>query len=219
MNTRQIQRQPGTEMKISADSAAEFIEIWDGMFDDLVTQTPIKDAPHPVYTELTLTEKRIRLGNLGKGRATLTYKGLDPASFTGIGNGVDLPNGGNTAFPEIDKEVDTDVEEVPIQAHPNFAAMVEAAGTGEGKAWFNPESGLFEGFGPESGGGMAGIESYLVPKTVTTNHWYSRQQATLPVGVPADGGLRITLRSVRQGSIWRNTEVIREGTPNPLIYP
>lgn len=217
-NTGRIQRQIGTKVKISKDQSAEYTEIWAGMFDDLTRQTPTKDSPHPVFRELLLTEKEIVLEKLGRGKATLVYRGLDPAAFDGTGNGITLPDGGNSAFPEVDLEVDTDVEEVPIQAHPNFAALVAAAGAGKDKAYFNPESGLFEGFGPQSGGDLAGVESYLVPRVVTTRHWYSDNRANLPVGVAVSGGLRTTLRSTRQGRIWKNTEVIRAGNPNPLIY-
>lgn len=215
-----IQKQPGTELTVSKDSAATLTEIWDGMWADLVSQTPQKDAAHPDFPGLLFESKRITLGKLGRATATLTYKGLDPSIpyVPGTAGG----EGTYPELPEVDLEVDTEVEEVPIKAHPNFAALVAAAGTGKNKAWFDPDSGLFMGFGPDSGGDLAGVESYQVPRAIITRHFYSYQRATEPVGVSAsiDGisGLRISMRSTRQGRVWRNTEVVREGNPNPLIY-
>ncbi len=181
-------------------------------------QTPGKNHQHPIYFGLYLTTKEIVEEKLGSGKATLTYKGLDPSLGSG-GNGTETDDGGNTNFPEIDLEEDTDVEEVPIQAHPDFlSVLVPAAGTGEGQAAFDDKK-LFLGFGPQSGGNLAGVESYQVARRVTTRYWYSSSRSTLPVGTRVAGGLRTSLKSSRQGAVWKNSEVIRASDPNPLIYP
>lgn len=216
-HTGRIQKLPGSKLVISADQAATFTEMWGGQFDQLVTQTPGKDYPHPRFPNLLLYTKEIVEGKLGAGTATLTFKGLDPSLGSG-GNGVVIDDGGNTSYPEIDMEVDTDVEEIPIQAHPNFLGLVAAAGTGPSQTAFDSK-GLFLGFGPESGGDLAGTESYQVARTVETRHWYSSARSSLPVGVRVGSAFRISLRSSRQGSVWKNTEVLRYSNPNPLIYP
>lgn len=216
--TGRIQRLPKGGMVVGVDQAATLTEVWGGMYFQLIAQTPGKNHRHPQFPGLLLTTKDFKEGNLGKGEATLTYKGIDPSFNGGGGNGLPTDDGGSTSFPEVDLEDDTDVEEVPIQAHPNFSALVAAAGTGPGQAAFD-EKGLFLGFGPESGGDLAGAESYHVARRVVTRHWYSSARSSLPVGVRVPGGLRISMRSSRQGAVWKNTEVIRESNPNPLIYP
>lgn len=239
-STGRIQIQPGSELSISKDQAATYTEIWRGRFNDLINQTPLKDAPHPVYTELLLESKRIVRDKAGKGTAYLTYKGLDPARTT-PGTGIVDPND-ESNFPEVDLEVDTDMEEVPIQAHPRFKSHLIPASGGltsgdpgsenyeeipdpisgkkrpKAQAHLNPD-GTFAGFGIDSGGNLAGVESYLKPNTVTTRHFYSRSKSTAVVGQIVSGAMRISLRSVRQGKVWKNTEVFRSGTWNTNIYP
>jgi hypothetical protein len=231
--TGRIQIQPGSELSIGKDQAATYTEIWKGRYDDLVRQTPTKDAPHGTYTELLLESKRIVRDKSGKGTAYLIYKGLDPARG-GPGTVID-PND-ETNFPEVDLEIDTDVEEVPIQAHPRFvSSLIPAAG---GRTSSNPASqyyeeidgrpaarahfnddGTFAGFGIDATGNLAGVESYYVPRTLTTRHWYSRSKANENVGVIVGGQMRISIRSTRQGRVWKNTEVLRGGNWNSLIYP
>jgi hypothetical protein len=209
-NSGRCRLQPGAELVISQDQAATYTEVWVGPFATLVNDLPACKTPHPIFTTLSLDTKKTVLGKLGRGTATLVYKGVDPAL------GTDAT--GTPIMPEIDLEIDTDVEEAPIATHPNFSALVSAAGIGKSKAWFDPTSGKFEGFGPESGGGLAGVESYLVPRTVKTKYYYSSAQSTLPVGVMTGDGFRASMKSVRQGSVWKNTEVLRQVDANPLIY-
>jgi hypothetical protein len=217
--TGRIQRLPGRKITVDTQQAATLTEIWGGDFDQLTHQTPGKNHQHPVYWGLYLTTKEIVEEKLGTGKATLTYKGIDPSFWNG-GNGEETEDGGNEEFPEIDLEEDTDVEEIPIQAHPDFlSVLVPAAGSGEGQAAFDETTKLFLGFGPQSGGNLAGVESYQVARKVTTRYWYSTARATLPVGVRVPGGLRTSLKSSRQGAVWKNSEVIRASDPNPLIYP
>lgn len=216
--TGQVQLQPGTELDVGKDQAATLVEIWAGLWDDLLTQAPVKDAPHPSFPGLLFQSRKVTLGKMGMAQARLTYKGLDPRLAVNAA-GIPVDGEGNPEFPEVDLEEDTDVEEVPIRAHPDFAALVTAAGGYvQGKAAKDPKTGLFLGFGPESGGDLAGVESYLVGRTVVTRYWYSENKANLEVGVIVDGGLRMSVRSARQGVIWKNTEVVRYGNPNPLIY-
>lgn len=237
-STGRIQIQPGSELTITKDQAATYTEIWKGRYNDLVNQTPLKDAQHPIYTELLLESKRIVREKAGKGTAYLTYKGLDPARNT---PGVIVDPNDETYFPEVDLEIDTDMEEVPIQAHPRFRNLIQIAGgiTGTGQykqKTIDSDSGLerekaaahfddngnFIGFGIDALGGLAGVQSFLKPNTVTTRHWYTRSRAIAPVGQIIGGQMRISLRSVRQGKVWKNTEVLRDGGPggwNSNIYP
>jgi hypothetical protein len=222
-NTGNIFIQPGTALDVAVDQSATLTEVWKGEWQALVEQTPTKNAHHSYFTDLLLASKKIVLGRLGQATATLVYKGLDPSRDKNT-------QSTETGYPEVDKELSTDVTEFPIQTHPNFSSLVDAAGgaiidedgkwvsDGTGKAVFDDKTGEFICFGPQSGGDLAGVKSYYVPNKVETNHWYSDEQADRLVGEIVGGAMRVSLKSTRQGPVWKNSETLRYGTWNTLIY-
>jgi hypothetical protein len=215
--TGRIQEEPSDDgITVDKNAAATGSRVFTGLYADLVRQTPVVGDKHPDFPSLSVTRKAIKPTRNGRGRATVTYEGLDPA-VTPLDQDIETNPDGNLTTP--DESVDVETVEEPIETHPNFAALVAAAGTGPGQATFD-EQGLFKGFGPQSGGDLYGQQSYLKARTVTiTNSLATKKLDGNTAGtLTSDGQLITKLSSQRFGSVWRNSKEVKTGGWNPLIY-
>jgi hypothetical protein len=213
-----IQEALGSGVETGRNSEATAERIFTGLFNDLVRQTPKAGDSHPDFPGLTVDRKRITPLKGGRGEARIIYRGPDPALNFGQRDFDPETNPeGNITEPE--EEIETITTEEPIETHPNFAALVLAAGTGEGQATFD-EDGLFLGFGPNSGGGLAGVQSYFVRRTVTRTTVLARQKLNANEAATREaGGLVTKLNSTRTGKAWKNVKEVTSGSWNSLVYP
>jgi len=223
---RKIEEQTGGELVVNRDSSSECTEIFRGRYVDLVNQSPAKDSPHPLWPDLLLVTKRFSRGKLGLGTATLLYRGIDPSRSAGSSSGASTGQtvlgtdwqdlDAEEALPEVDLEYDTAVSQEPIATHPDIGDLIEAAGS-EGVKY--DEEGYFIKFTQKASGDLAGVQSYRVPRTVTTRtYWTDGAAAVAKVGIRVGSDLRLSLKSSRYGSKWRNVEVLESGPWNTLIY-
>jgi len=218
VKTRRIQEEPSdVALEVGRDSVALAERVFTGLYVDLVTQLPVVGDAHPEFPQLTVERKRIQRTKGGRGKATLYYTGPDPALGDGL-TGYEPDNEEqNITEPVI--TIDTEEVEVPIETHPDFSNLVSEAGEGEGQATFD-ENGLFLGFGPNSGGGLAGVQTYSTRLTVRTEEVLSLAPLNPNDVATLDGGAFVSrVSSQTTGTAWKNTRVTKEGlTWNPLIY-
>lgn len=145
----QIYRQPVGQMIVDKESVATARESYRGLYVQLVLQGPAIDSVHPDFPGLLVTKKTLQRDRSALGTLHVEYKGLDPA----FGEGLPDP------IYELDRSSAAD----PIDSHPDWVDIVDAAGGYDnvGKKVITDEDGVFRAFGINATGGFRGVQSYL----------------------------------------------------------
>jgi hypothetical protein len=220
----QIYRQADkSAMTVSKEGVARAVEEYHGLYADVVTQSPRLDDAHPDFPGLLLHTKSIsRRREIGI--CVCDYRGLDPASDS------DDPE----FLPPPVYTLDIGLSTEPISTHPNFAALVTAAGgQGEGKAIFDAD-GIFVGFGKDSGASLVGVSQFLDATATWTVTTVQKGQPTgggdvgkissPPGGAPSYSGrtwLYGGMRWTREGGVYRVDRIwllSKDGGWNTTIY-
>lgn len=201
-NPKLILRQAKGTLRVGKEGVAVATEEFVGYYDNLILLAPRIDAPHPRFPSLLVYDRNFSERAMGLGTMKIEYRGQDP---------------GDDKLPDPVYDLDRATAEQPIDTHPDFEAIVAAAGgAGLGKAVFD-DDGLFLGFGKDSTGDLAGLESYLAPTAVWTKTYVSKTKPASvgnvgkidsPDGSPPvlEGGanwLNIGLHFTKEGGIYR----------------
>jgi hypothetical protein len=214
-----------SKVTVSKEGVAQATEEYQGLYADIVTQSPRLDDAHPDFPGLLLHTKSIsRRREIGI--CVCDYRGLDPASESD--DPEFLPP------PVYELSWASSMEE--IASHLEFKSKIvpAAGGEGPGKAVFNPETKLFEGFGKDAESNLAGVKSYFDPQATWTATFVTKtvpaQRGTLgkisnpPGPVPSYPGrnwLYTGMQWRREGGVYVSNHVWLLSSPqgwNTVLY-